>query len=35
MWLSILYLLADVCGLAPSLGYEPKGVHRLEPALRW
>lgn len=34
MWLSILYLLADVCGLSSSLGYEPKGVHRLEPALR-
>lgn len=35
MWLSILYLLAEVCGIAPSLGYAPKGVHRLEPALRW
>lgn len=28
MWLSILYLLADVCGLRDRLGYEPKGVHR-------
>lgn len=35
MWLSILYLLAEVCGIAPSLGYAPKGVHRLAPALRW
>ncbi|WP_246608472.1 acyltransferase [Paenibacillus agaridevorans] len=34
MWLSILYLLADACGLSSTLGYEPKGVHRLEPAWR-
>jgi acetyltransferase-like isoleucine patch superfamily enzyme len=34
MWLSILYLLADACGLSSSLGYEPKGVHRLEAAWR-
>ncbi|WP_164821555.1 acyltransferase, partial [Paenibacillus koleovorans] len=33
MWLSILYLLADACGIAGSLGYRPQGVHRLEPAL--
>lgn len=32
MWLSIIYLLADLCGLSSSLGYSPKGVHRLEPA---
>ncbi|WP_409343175.1 DapH/DapD/GlmU-related protein [Paenibacillus sp. MBLB4367] len=30
MWLSILYLLADVCGLSGSLGYKPRGVHRIE-----
>jgi acetyltransferase-like isoleucine patch superfamily enzyme len=34
MWLSILYLLADACGLSSTLGYEPKGVHRLEPVWR-
>lgn len=32
MWLSIIYLLADLCGLSSALGYSPKGVHRLEPA---
>lgn len=32
MWLSIIYLLADACGIAPALGYRPQGVHRLEPA---
>ncbi|WP_341347203.1 acyltransferase [Paenibacillus sp. FSL H3-0469] len=32
MWLSIVYLLADLCGLSSALGYSPKGVHRLEPA---
>lgn len=32
MWLSIIYLLADLCGLNSALGYSPKGVHRLEPA---
>jgi acetyltransferase-like isoleucine patch superfamily enzyme len=33
MWLSILYLLADVCGVSDLLGYRPKGVHRVEVAL--
>lgn len=33
MWLSIIYILADLCDLSFSLGYTPKGVHRLEPAL--
>lgn len=33
MWLSILYLLADVCGCADALGYRPQGVHRTEVAL--
>ncbi|NQX48681.1 acyltransferase [Paenibacillus tritici] len=32
MWLSILYLLADLCGVSSALGYSPKGVHHLEPA---
>lgn len=32
MWLSIIYLLADLCGVSTSLGYSPKGVHRLDPA---
>ena len=33
MGLSILYLLADVCGLGAELGFRPKGVHRTEIAL--
>ena len=33
MWLSIVYLMADLLGCADSLGYRPRGVHRLEPAL--
>ncbi|MDQ6419664.1 acyltransferase [Paenibacillus sp. LHD-117] len=32
MWLSILYLLSDLCGISDALGYEPKGVHRLDAA---
>jgi hypothetical protein len=31
MWLSILYLMADVLGIGEALGYRPKGVHRTEP----
>jgi acetyltransferase-like isoleucine patch superfamily enzyme len=31
MWLAIIYLLAEVCGESQSLGYRPKGIHRLEP----
>lgn len=34
MWLSIVWLLADICGLSNRLGYQPQGVHRPEPALR-
>ena len=34
MWLSIVYLMCDLLGCAGALGYEPKGVHRLEPALK-
>ncbi|MEK4517186.1 acyltransferase [Paenibacillus sp. FSL H8-0122] len=32
MWLSIIYLLADLCGISVSLGYTPMGVHRPDPA---
>lgn len=32
MWLSIIYLLSDLCGLSRLLVYSPKGVHRLAPA---
>ncbi len=32
MWLSIVYLLAEVLGVAENLGYRPKGVHRTEVA---
>lgn len=34
MWLSIVYLMADVLGLADCLAYRPRGVHRLEMALK-
>jgi acetyltransferase-like isoleucine patch superfamily enzyme len=34
MWLAIVYLLADIIGVADVLGYRPRGVHRLEPAAR-
>lgn len=30
MWLSIIYLMSDILGMASQLGYEPQGVHRLE-----
>jgi acetyltransferase-like isoleucine patch superfamily enzyme len=33
MWLSIIWLLADLCGESTALGYRPRGVHRPEPAL--
>jgi hypothetical protein len=33
MWLSIIYLMATVTGLAENLSYSPVGVHRLAPAL--
>ncbi|WP_275423927.1 acyltransferase [Virgisporangium aurantiacum] len=32
MWLAIVWLLADLVGVADSLGYRPRGVHRPEPA---
>ncbi len=32
MWLAIVWYLADLCGVASSLGYRPRGVHRPEPA---
>jgi hypothetical protein len=28
MWLSIVWLLADVLGESSSLGYRPRGIHR-------
>ncbi len=31
MWLSIIYLLAEVIGKADAVAYKPKGVHRIEP----
>ena len=30
MWLSIIYLMADLLGLPQHLGYRPQGVHRTE-----
>lgn len=30
MWLSIVYLMAEVLGKADRLGYRPRGVHRME-----
>ncbi|MDF3056736.1 MAG: hypothetical protein K0R17_951 [Rariglobus sp.] len=33
MWLSIIYLMSDLLGCAEALGYRPRGVHRLEPAM--
>jgi acetyltransferase-like isoleucine patch superfamily enzyme len=30
MWLSIIYIAADVLGFAHELGYSPKGVHKLK-----
>jgi hypothetical protein len=32
MWLAIIWLLADLVGLADVLGYRPRGIHRPEPA---
>ncbi|WP_210583661.1 DapH/DapD/GlmU-related protein [Streptomyces sp. GESEQ-35] len=32
MWLAIVWLLADLAGVADRLGYRPRGVHRPEPA---
>lgn len=32
MWLALIWFLADLAGVAPSLGYHPRGVHRPEPA---
>ena len=31
MWLSIIYLAADVLGESDGLSWRPRGVHRLEP----
>jgi len=32
MWLSIIFLLAELIGESEALGYRPRSVHRLEPA---
>ena len=32
MWLAIIWLLADLAGVADRLGYRPRGVHRPEAA---
>ena len=32
MWLSIVWLLADLLGIEGALGYRPRGVHRPEPS---
>ncbi|GAB7044241.1 MULTISPECIES: acyltransferase [Catenuloplanes] len=32
MWLAVIWFLADLAGVAPGLGYRPRGVHRPEPA---
>jgi hypothetical protein len=32
MWLSIIYLMADLLGLTDHLPYAPRGIHRLPPA---
>ncbi|RKN10992.1 acyltransferase [Streptomyces radicis] len=32
MWLAIVWLLADLTGVADALGHRPRGVHRPEPA---
>ncbi|MDT0442209.1 acyltransferase [Streptomyces johnsoniae] len=32
MWLATLWYIADLLGIAESLGYRPQGVHRPEPA---
>ena len=32
MWLAITFLLAEVAAHSETLGYRPRGVHRLEPA---
>ncbi|MNY78654.1 hypothetical protein D3C86_2190040 [compost metagenome] len=34
MWLSIIWLLADLCGYSSLLGYKPQGVHRPDPAIQ-
>lgn len=35
MWLSILWLMADLLGQSSALTYRPRGVHRPLPALAW
>jgi hypothetical protein len=33
MWLSVIWLAADLCGLTDAMSYRPRGVHRPEAAL--
>lgn len=35
MWLATLWYAADLMSIAASLGFQPAGVHRPAPALRW
>jgi acetyltransferase-like isoleucine patch superfamily enzyme len=32
MWLSIAFILAELLGQSAALGFQPRGVHRMEPA---
>jgi hypothetical protein len=34
MWLALIWLRADLLGIAGQLGYRPRGVHRPEAATR-
>ncbi|MET9762149.1 acyltransferase [Streptomyces sp. NPDC006372] len=34
MWLAIVWLLADLLGLADALGHRPRGIHRPDPGPR-
>ena len=34
MWLALIWLRADLLGIAGQLGYRPRGVHRPETAAR-
>lgn len=35
MWLATVWYAAELMGIADSLGFQPAGVHRPAPALRW
>lgn len=34
MWLSIIYLMADLLGMSKELSYQPRGMHRIETSER-